>query len=103
MDIEQLFKPLLPEKDVEIPGRGTVRVRSLTRAEVHSMPKKDPSDAERHFIAAGMVDPTMNTEDVRRWQESASPGEITVVVDAIGKLSGFTPDAEKEAYKSVPG
>lgn len=101
MDKELLFKPLFPEADVPVPGRGTVRIRSLSRREIHEMPRDDPGEAERHMVAAAMLDPKLTVDEVARWQEASGAGEISVVVEAIGKLSGLGDDAAKEAYKSV--
>lgn len=106
MDKEFLFKPRLPEADVEIPGVGTVRVRGLSRVEVLSIQKlgRDGSNVgliERHVVAMGMVDPALSVSDVERWQEASPGGEIDVVADRIRELSGIGEGAAKAQYKSV--
>lgn len=102
MDKELLFKPNLSEEDVEIPGRGTVRVRTISRAEMHSINLKckgNPAEVEWRSIAAGMVDPELSYDEVREWSKAASPGEIQLVMRAIIDLSGLKDGADKEAYQ----
>lgn len=89
------------EEEVEIPGFGTVRVRQLSRFEVFhlaSVQDKGPGPVERFIIAQGMVDPVMSEDDVKQWQKVAPIGELQPVVEAINRLSGTTPDAQKQAF-----
>lgn len=103
VDLEQLFKPRLPEDDVEVPGVGVVRVRGLSRLEAMSMKSvTDPGESERQMMALGMVQPKMTVADVRRWQAASPAGEIEEVSRRIGELSGMIEGADKEAYKSLP-
>ena len=106
-DKELLFKPRLPEADVDVPGIGTVRVRGLTRTEAMSTTRgiKSEADAterraliERRMLAIGLVDPVLTEDEVRRWQDASPAGELEPVTDKINQLSGNTPTAEKEAY-----
>lgn len=103
MDKETLFKPRLTEADVEVPDVGTVRVRGLNRVEAMQVQGAGSTEAvERKMLAFGMVDPKLTEDDVRRWQEASAAGEMEVVSAKIAELSGLTPDAGKEAYKSLP-
>lgn len=95
---EDLFTPSLPEVDVEIPGRGTVRVRAMTRHELHTFKSKDSGLVERKVIAASLVDPVLTVEDVARWQVAAPAGELTGLIEAIQELSGLSDGAAKQAY-----
>jgi len=102
VDKELLFKPRLPEADVEVEGIGTVRVRALSRAEAMELQKLESSGmvmVERRMLALALVDPTLTEGEVRQWQEAAPPGELEPVTDKISELSGMTEGAAKEAYK----
>src|SRR5262245_19970765 len=108
MDKELLFKPSLPERDVEIPGKGTVRVRALTRAEMHHATKKgggvadaDPEVVERHMVATGLVDPVLTVAEVAKWFTAASAAEAQPVIRAISELSGTGEDAPKSGVPEV--
>lgn len=93
----------LPEEDVEIPGRGTVRVRACTRAEVQAFHKAaggDSGEAERLTLAAGLVAPKITSGEARLWQEASPAGELRPVVAAITRLSGMDEGAAKEAVKT---
>lgn len=91
-----------PEREVELPGLGTVRVRGLSRAEhARASNTSNPSYAERRAIAAAMLDPVMTEDEVATWQRRSPAGELAPVVLAIMELSGAMPDAAKEAYKSL--
>lgn len=106
-DKELLFKSSLPEAEVEIPGKGTVRVRALTHDEALGISKGIRSEAdahdrraqiERRMLALAMVDPPMTEDEVGRWQKASVAGEIEPVGKAIQRLSGMLPEADKEAY-----
>ena len=113
MDKELLFKPRLPEADVEIAGVGTVRVRGLTRDEVMVVRKATDTAEnmdgpralvlERKMLAAAMVEPTLSEAEVGRWQKAAPAGELEPVVLKVQELSGMLDDAPKEAVKSLRG
>lgn len=112
MDKELLFKPRLPEADVEIPGVGTVRVRGLTRDEVMVVRKSTDMEhvdgpraltLERKMLAAAMVEPALTESEVGRWQKAAPAGELEPVVRMVQELSGMLDDAPKEAMKTFRG
>lgn len=105
VDKDLLFKEALPEEDVSIPGKGTVRVRGLTRAEVmacQTTVKEGPGQVaatERKMIAKAMLRPEMTEAEVGRWQKSSTAGEMEPVTHAVQRLSGMTDEAAKEAYR----
>lgn len=102
---DALFEPALPERDVAIPGRGTVRVRALTRAEALEIRGVEIPVAhmERKLVSAAMVAPKLSEKDVDRWQRAAAAGELEPVTDAITELSGMKKTAGKEAVKTFRG
>lgn len=101
MDKELLFKPRLPEADVEISGVGTVKVRGLSRIEaMHVQAANGPEAVERRILALGVVEPKLTEDDVRQWQKASPAGELEPVTEKIAELSGMKPGADKEAYKS---
>lgn len=104
MDKELLFKPRLPEADVDVPGVGTVRVRGLNRAEVMQVQGvKGAAAIERLVLAFGMVDPQLTEAEVGQWQKAAPAGELEPVTEKIRELSGIGEGADKAQYKSVRG
>ncbi|TCO64953.1 hypothetical protein [Actinocrispum wychmicini] len=102
MDKEKLFTPQLDEQDVEVRG-GTVRVRAVSRREMLDLRAKvnDPVQVEQHIVATAMLDPVLTPDEVGRWQEAATPGDLEKVTAAIARLSGLDELAGKAAYKSV--
>lgn len=99
-DKDLLFKPRLPEADVEVPGIGTVRVRALSRAEAMLVRKADGTAAvERKMLALALVDPVLTESEVGRWQKASIAGELEPVTDKVSELSGMTQGAAKEAYQ----
>lgn len=106
MDKAQLLanRVALNTEDVPIEGVGTITVRGLSRYEFMVAQKKHPDDVllqERFILAAAMVDPAMTEADVEAWQKASGPLEINAVALVVNRLSGVTPDAAKEAYKSL--
>lgn len=92
----------MPERVVEIPGKGSVRVRALTRGEVLRFEQATNNNAyaERKAIAAALVEPRMTEDEVKAWQNRSVAGDIKVVANAIAELSGLSGRPDKEAYKS---
>jgi hypothetical protein len=104
VDKEALFRPYLPEDDVEIPGLGTVRVRALSRAEAMVVSSaKGPEAQERRSVSLGMVDPPMSEAEVGRWARARPAGDLELVSRRIAALSGMLEDSAKAAYKSDGG
>lgn len=104
MDKDTFLKPRLPEREVEIPGVGTVRVRGLSRAEILSARALSGEDAtERFILLVALVDPQLTADEVVQWHGSATTAEMSLVLSAIKDLSGLEVGADKAAYKSVRG
>lgn len=102
MDKELLFRPRLPEADVEVPGVGTVRVRALSRAEVLLIQGVEGTAAiERKTLSLGLVDPKLTEDEVGQWQEASLPNELDPVGERIAELSGMLEGSPKAAYKSA--
>jgi len=100
VDKELLFKPRLPEADVEVEGIGTVRVRALSRDEAMKVQKVDGVAAiERKMLALALLDPVLTEAEVGRWQKASTAGELEPVTVKVSELSGMTEGAEKAAYK----
>lgn len=87
----------------------TVKIRALTRDQVLEI-QGDPdepktadalADKDNRLIAAGLLDPQLSVEDVAMWAKEAPAGDLMALSDAIAIISGMTPDAGKESYKSV--
>lgn len=90
-----------PEEDVEIPGFGTVRVRGLSRFEVLHL-QNGPRSAlalEQRTVAMGLVDPVMSEDEVKQWQKVAAAGELDILSQTIGRLSGMFEKSTKKAYQ----
>lgn len=95
----------MPEADVEITGKGIVRVRGLSRGEVFRCQKLAESTEalECKIIAFGMVEPAMTEAEVRQWGRNAPAGEFEPVVDKIKELSGLSDGASKSGVQGVRG
>jgi hypothetical protein len=101
-----LFSSVIPEEDVELDGKGIVRVRALTRDELHRCSagsedrngKRNPNssrDAEQRMVMFGMIDPALNISEVKEWAAVASAGEFQRVVKAIMRLSSIGDNEEE--------
>ena len=102
-DKNQLFIGAFEEEDVELPGKGTVRIRALSRAEMQTLMKngtngREPTglEVERKMVVLGMVDPEINMDDAKLWSQKATPGEWNKVCKAITRLSKGDMDEEEE-------
>lgn len=105
IDKAALLKARSDQKDVEIPGVGTVRIRSLTRAEALALQGKETpvSEIEQKLLSAALVDPKLTEDEVRQWQEASPAGELEPIMEAILDLSGMAREAPKEAYQRFRG
>lgn len=92
---EQLLKQALTEAEVEIPGRGTVRVRSLTRAQALRVSAADPLEAEVIALTGGLVEPALTADEVHQLLDATGADELQPVVDEIMRLSGMGEGAQK--------
>lgn len=87
-----LAKAGIETEDVEIPGKGTVQVRGLTRSEALGLQKLGELDAlemERKLVALAMVEPALTEDEVLTWQENSPAGELEPIAEAIQRLSGL--------------
>jgi hypothetical protein len=103
---DALLTPDLPEEDVEIPGKGIVRVRALNRFEsvlVRKGANDDEALIERRLLSIGMVEPKLTEAQVEHWQRTAGAMELVNVIRAINRLSGWRRQDEKEAYETFRG
>jgi hypothetical protein len=106
IDKESLLKASVPEAEVEVPGKGTVRCRGLTRAEYLEMGiigQQDLEKAEVFMISHGLIDPALSEAEVTLWRASVSAGEIDPVTGAINELSGLGETALKDAVATFRG
>lgn len=91
--------------EVTIPGVGVIKIRPLTRLEslrvYDATEEKGKGEGEAVLLHLGMVDPRLSLEEVREWQGiEGSSTVIQPVSQGIGVISGLSPGAGKEAYKS---
>lgn len=117
MDKASLFEPAPDAEDtVPLRGGGEVTVRGLSRDEQLHAVKQDDVTAqgmprfertaiiESRIVAAGMVNPTMTPEEVRRWQKvPGKAADVNAVSIRIQELSGMLEDAPKSGVQAVPG
>jgi len=86
------------EENVEVPGVGTFRVTALTMEQSLSMSEAvgvEPDDraATRAMVMFGVVRPPLHTiEDADRLLAVLLPGQVTVLVEAITRISGMEQD-----------
>lgn len=107
MDKEALLANRLPTQPLNIPGVGEITIRALSRAQRGVFAKLADNDVavfDRKVIAAAMVEPSLTEDEARRWLENAPAGETTIVMEAIGELSGWdreVKELQKAAFKSL--
>jgi hypothetical protein len=92
---EQLLKQALSEEEVEVPGRGTVRVRSLSRLELIRVQTAPPDEAEALALSHGLIDPVLTLDEAYEALAASEPYALQPVTDAIMRLSGMTEGAQK--------
>lgn len=97
----ELLASRLSQEDVELGEVGSVRIRSLSRAEVLKIKGKEMplEEMERLLVSAALVDPVLTEDEVSQWQASSGAGEIEAVTQAIVRLSGLEDSASKKAVK----
>lgn len=106
MDKERLKKSRLQEREHDIPGVGTVRVRALNREEALKLQGKemDVAQAERIILSMAMLDPAdMTEEDIAEWQAASPMGELQELTEVIAEMSGMTAKYDKQAYQQFRG
>lgn len=100
---EELLAGTVPTDKVEIPGKGEVLVRALTRGQVHANSEAreknrlSNKEIEAKTLAWGLVEPELDINEVKAWMDSAGTAEVNLVVEKIMELSGFEEEDRKEA------
>lgn len=89
-------------RPVPLPSGKTVRVRGLSRHELHFNGRgtEDPSVVERRNVVSCLVEPKLTLAQVEQWQRhSPAGGDFRVLTEAIRDLSAIG----EGAAKSDPG
>ena len=82
--------------DMEIPGLGTVKIRSLEYMDlqrINKMARGDEMEAGFQIAIVGLVEPQLNTEQIERLKKS-KPGVIAQIAKRVSELSGIRDDIE---------
>lgn len=86
---ETLLKSGLPEETITVDGLGTVRVRSLSRAEFLRIRQADGEGWEIGIVACGLVEPALSEEEVRDWHGRVAPRIFDDLAAEILRVSGL--------------
>lgn len=101
LDKSTLHAYAMPTEEFEVMGGATVLVRGLTRAEAMRMQEaltKSTADAEVMLLAAGLVDPPMSQDEVKRWLAAWPVDAFDALEAKIMELSKIgTPEVVLEA------
>jgi hypothetical protein len=102
---EDLMKTRFGVEEVALPGVGTVKVRSLSRAQALELRDKEMpvAEMEQKLLAWAMVEPAMTISDVKEWQANSPAGELEPITKAIAQLSGMEASAPKKAMRDFRG
>lgn len=108
VSLDALLAASVPEGTAEIPGVGLVKVRGLSRGELHLLSKKDggdpsPETSDLFYFVHGLVEPKVTEAQARKIFDAIGFGAISPVISKITELSGVTRADQKEAYKSLRG
>lgn len=103
MDKAALLAKRMPQRDVEIPDVGTVKVRGMSRAETLECQKVagDAGALERKALFFALVDPKLSEDEAAEWYDSATFAELEPVLLAIQELSGIAEGAGKSGVQGV--
>lgn len=104
IDREAFLKPRLPERELDLPGIGTILIRGLSREDVVAMQplKHDTAALEQRIIELGIVSPALSAADVAAWYSTALSGDVDRIVDAITELSGVSKGGPKSGLPGLP-
>lgn len=102
IDKESLFKGVLPEEDVELPnGKGTIRIRALTRHEMQQLRADKEGvtgeEVEIRMLVYGMVEPSLDINEAKDLAAILPVPEWRIITEAIGKLSGMGKDDDHKS------
>jgi hypothetical protein len=100
--LDDLLTEMFGVEDVEIPGKGVVQVRPLSRAQVLAIQGQElpAAELEQRLLSQALVSPKVTAAQVKAWQEKSPAGEIEPVAEAVMRLSGMKADSAKEAVKT---
>lgn len=99
---ETLLKACVSEETVDIAGLGTIRVRSLSRAEFMDVRGRDEAGWDVGVVAYGLVDPALTEDEVRNWRNVAPPRVFDDVAGEVLRVSGLRAVAVGEAKRTFP-
>ena len=100
LKIDDLLVDDLPGEDFEIPGKGVIRIRSLSRAETLDVGTlKNAAEIERRMLVYGVVEPKLTEELALQWQQAWGTHLVELVAGQIYRLSAYGKEAAKAAYK----
>jgi len=102
-DLIDAAKESQDTQEVEIPGVGTILIRTLRRNEVMMASDRKSKDIEPFLLSRAIVEPRMSISQVRTWLENAPSGMVQPLVDLVQELSGLTDKAGKESVERFPG
>ncbi len=101
--LEDLIKPRAGEdtEDYDLPGVGTIAIRSLNRAEFIQAQRRFENDMEKQeqfILSRCVVKPEGVTEAVvAKWQKASPIGEINALAMRINEMSGIKSGADKSS------
>ena len=106
IDKELFLKPSSAERLVDIPGKGQIRIRSISRGEarhMYSMRETDPEGVDGWLLSKCMVDPVISQAEASEFLEAAPLGEAAEVLLPILELCGLVEDSAKKTYAQFRG
>lgn len=103
---DAFLKTALPERVIDIPGKGEVRIRGLSRGEAKhmaAMADTDKDAVDGWMVAKCLLDPVLTVEEATAWLDSAPVDEAAAVILPMLELSGLVEGADKKAYAQFRG
>lgn len=101
IDKELFLKTSSAERVVDIPGKGEVRIRSISRGEarhMYSMRESDPDGVDGWLLSKCLVDPVIGQEEATAFLDAAPLAEAAAVLLPILELCGLVEDSAKKTY-----
>lgn len=106
MDKELFLKPSAAERLVDVPGKGQIRIRSITRGEarhMYVMKDTDPDAVDGWLLHKCLLDPVLTQDEATVWLEAAPLGEAADVLLPILELCGLVEESAKKTYAQFRG
>lgn len=96
---EDLLKARFGLKELDVPGVGTVKIRSLSRAQALELRDKEipVSEMEAKLLVWAMVEPALTLDEVKQWQANTPAGELQPITEEIARISGMVKSSPKDA------